>query len=112
MCAQGPGAGRLPEIVERSIANAADFAAWVVAEDGLELMNPAALNIVCFRLRSAGLDQEAADARNRRAVRALQSGGRVFVTGTVWRGRAAIRAAFDNWMTGTQDVEILKQAVA
>ena len=100
------------EIVERSIANAADFAAWVVAEDGLELMNPAALNIVCFRLAPAGLDPEAADARNRRAVRALQSGGRVFVTGTVWRGRAAIRAAFDNWMTRREDVTILKQAVS
>ncbi len=109
---KAPGRAGYREIVERSIANAADFAAWVVAEDGLELMNPAALNIVCFRLAPAGLDPEAADARNRRAVRALQSGGRVFVTGTVWRGRAAIRAAFDNWMTRREDVMILKQAVA
>jgi hypothetical protein len=36
----------------------------------------------------------------------------VFVTGTIWRGRAAIRAAFDNWMTQPEDVAILKQAVA
>ena len=100
------------EIVERGIANAADFAAWIAAEEGLELMNPAALNIVCFRLSPAGRGPEAVDALNRRAVSALQSGGQVFVTGTIWRGRAAIRAAFDNWMTQREDVAILKVAVA
>ena len=62
--------------------------------------------------REAGAEEHAADDLNRRAVRALQADGRVFVSGTVWAGRAAIRAAFDNWMTGTHDVAILKQAVA
>ena len=40
-------------IVERSLANAARFAAWVDAQPGLELMAPAHLNIVCFRARDA-----------------------------------------------------------
>jgi glutamate/tyrosine decarboxylase-like PLP-dependent enzyme len=106
------GRAGIRAIVERGIANAAAFAAWVAAEDGLELMSPATLNIVCFRLAPAGLNARAADDLNRRAVNALQADGRAFVSGTVWAGRAAIRAAFDNWMTGPEDVAILQQAVA
>jgi hypothetical protein len=33
------------------------------------------------------------------------------VTGTTWTGRAAIRAAFDNWRTSTADVGLLQDAV-
>ena len=106
------GRAGIRAIVERGIANAADFAAWVAAEEGLTLMSPATLNIVCFRLVPAGLEASAADDLNRRAVRTLQADGRAFVSGTVWAGRAAIRAAFDNWMTGAHDVAILKHAVA
>jgi hypothetical protein len=67
-------------------------------------MNPAPLNIVCFRVVRAGLDEAASDELNRRAVRAIQQDGRAFVTGTVWNGRSAIRAAFDNWQTTLADV--------
>lgn len=99
------------EMVERCIANAAAFAGWVDREPDLELMAPAPLNIVCFRCRTDSVDDETLDGMNRAAVAALQADGRVFVTGTVWRGRAAIRAAFDNWATTPADIEILQQAV-
>jgi glutamate/tyrosine decarboxylase-like PLP-dependent enzyme len=99
------------EMVERCVDNAHAFAAWVADTPGLELMAPAPLNIVCFRFCPAGLADSATDERNRRYVRTLQGGGDVFVTGTTWRGRSAIRAAFDNWATGPGDVEILKDAV-
>ena len=99
------------EMVERGIANAAIFAGWVDQEPDLQLMAPAPLNIVCFRVHREGVADEALDAMNRAAVTALQADGRVFVTGTVWRDRAAIRAAFDNWSTTPADVAILQQAV-
>jgi glutamate/tyrosine decarboxylase-like PLP-dependent enzyme len=70
------------------------------------------LNVVCFRYVQEGLDDAGADAFNRAAVAAIQSDGRAFVTGTVWAGRAAIRAAFDNWATTPADVEVLEQVVA
>ncbi|TLD43902.1 MAG: L-2,4-diaminobutyrate decarboxylase [Accumulibacter sp.] len=99
-------------LVERCVDNAAAFARWVDETPGVELMNPAPLNIVCFRLVRAGLDELASDELNRLAVRAIQSDGRAFVTGTVWQGRAAIRAAFDNWRTTPADVRLLQEAVA
>jgi glutamate/tyrosine decarboxylase-like PLP-dependent enzyme len=100
------------EIVERCCANAAAFAAWVEATPGLELVAPVPLNIVCFRYVDSRLSDEANDIRNQAAVTALQADGRAFVTGTDWRGRAAIRAAFDNWATTGRDVAILEEAVA
>ena len=99
-------------LVERCVGNAAGFAAWVERTPGLDLMAPAPLIVVCFRYTPDGLDDDATDAFNRAAVAALQADGRVFVTGTVWRGRAAIRAAFDNWATGSADVAVLQEAVA
>ena len=98
-------------LVERCVDNAAAFANWVEATPGLELMNPAPLNIVCFRIIREGLDRAATDDLNRAAVRAIQIDGRAFVTGTLWHGHAAIRAAFDNWQTTLQDVHILQFAV-
>ena len=98
-------------VVERCVDNAAAFARWVEATPGLALMNPAPLNIVCFRLIRDGLDEAATDRLNRDAVDAIQRDGRVFVTGTVWHGRAAIRAAFDNWQTTSADVALLQAAV-
>jgi len=99
-------------MVERCVDNAAAFARWVEATPGVELMNPAPLNIVCFRLVRAALDDTASDELTRAAVRAIQADGRAFVTGTVWQGRAAIRAAFDNWRTTAADVRLLQEAVA
>ncbi len=99
-------------LVERCVDHAAVFARWVEVTPGVELMNPAPLNIVCFRLLRAGLDAAATDELNRAAIRALQQGGRAFVTGTIWNGHAAMRAAFDNWQTTLDDVALLQDAVA
>jgi len=100
------------EIVERCCANAKAFADWIAAYPGLELLAPARLNIVLFRLAPAGMSPEQTDALNRDAVAAIRADGRAFVSGTVWEGRAALRAAFDNWATTERDVAILQEAVA
>ena len=100
------------EIVERCIENAGAFAGWVADRQDLELVAPAPLNIVCFRVRPEGVAEADLDEVNRRAVIAIQQDGRAFVTGTFWRGKAAIRAAFDNWSTTSRDVEMLQDAVA
>jgi glutamate/tyrosine decarboxylase-like PLP-dependent enzyme len=103
-------------LVERCVENATSFARWVDWAPNLELMNAeqvhkAPLNCICFRFVPPGLDAEATDAFNRAAVAAIQDDGRAFVTGTSWEGKAAIRAAFDNWATTLADVEILQKTV-
>jgi glutamate/tyrosine decarboxylase-like PLP-dependent enzyme len=103
-------------LVERCVDHAIAFARWVEATPGLDLMNrermrEAPLNVVCFRYAPAGLDAAATDAFNRAAIAAIQTDGRVFVTGTTWDDRVALRAAFDNWATTPDDVAILQAAV-
>lgn len=98
-------------LVERCCENAAAFADWAEARDGVEVMAPTPLNIVCFRVVMPGYGDDALDDLNRTTVAAIQRDGRAFVTGTTWGGRAAIRAAFDNWATTHDDVAILQQAV-
>jgi glutamate/tyrosine decarboxylase-like PLP-dependent enzyme len=98
-------------LVERCVLNAADFADFVSETSGLELMNPAPLNIVCYRFAPAGMSDEEQDAANKAALRAMQENGRVFCSPTVWNGRAAIRAAFGNWSTTPEDVAVLKEEV-
>ncbi|MEZ4529972.1 MAG: pyridoxal-dependent decarboxylase [Thermomicrobiales bacterium] len=99
------------EMVDRCLDNAWSFAEWVDAEPGLELIAPAPLNIVCWRYTPEGLDEAATDQFNRDAVKAIQADGRAFVSGTVYRGHAGIRCAFDNWTTTADDVAILESTV-
>ena len=99
------------DIVERCVENASAFAQLVEQTPGLSLVAPAPLNIVCFRAEPDGIAPEALDDLNRNLVSAIQRDGRAFVTGTYWRERFAIRAAFDNWTTTLDDVAILQNVV-
>lgn len=99
-------------LVERCCENAGALVDWVEATEGIELLAPAPLNIVCFRVVAPGLGDDALDDLNRSTVAAIQRDGRAFVTATTWRGQAAIRAAFDNWATTAADVEVLQDAVS
>jgi len=98
------------EIVQRCLDNASLLASWLEAEPDFELLAPVNLNIVCFRFAPAA-NEAARDELNRRLVKAVQRDGRAFVTPTTWRGKAAIRAAFDNWATTPDDTRVLFDAL-
>jgi glutamate/tyrosine decarboxylase-like PLP-dependent enzyme len=105
------GRSGFEEIVARSIANAERFASWVSRSPELELVAPVHLNIVCFRVRSS-TDLPNADVMTADLTERIQRSGMAFVTSTRWKGRAAIRAAFDNWSTRESDVTALEKAVS
>lgn len=99
------------EIVEQCIANAGDFADWIAGQPGLELLAPAHLNIVCFRAIAPAGRKTDHDTLTSTLTEAIQRGGQAYVTATTWDGQTGIRAAFDNWATGAEDVLALKDAV-
>jgi glutamate/tyrosine decarboxylase-like PLP-dependent enzyme len=94
-------------MVERHLRLARHLAARVDAAPELERLADVPLNIVCFRVRPAGVGEDELDELNRRLGEALLRDGRVFAGTTIYDGKVAFRPAIVNWQTTEPDVEML-----
>jgi glutamate/tyrosine decarboxylase-like PLP-dependent enzyme len=92
------GRSGVAELVERTCACARRFAERVVALPGVELLNDVVLNQVLFRFES--------DERTDEVLRAVQDAGEVWMSGTTWDGRRAIRVSVSNWQTGEEEIDL------
>jgi hypothetical protein len=61
--------------------------------------------VVCFRVRPAGVPEDALDGLNRRVLSAVQLGGRAFLAGTTVDGRFALRACVVNPGSSVNDAD-------
>jgi glutamate/tyrosine decarboxylase-like PLP-dependent enzyme len=104
------------DLVERCCDRARQFADRLGEIDGVEVLNDVTLDQVLVRFRSpdggddrthgaAAADAVAAgDATTRRVIDAVQASGECWMSGTTWRGRAAMRISVVNWQTTEADV--------
>ena len=99
------------EMVERHLGLTRRLAAGVEAAPELELLAPAQLNIVCFRLTAPDRSPEQLDQLNTDLGEAILNDGRVFVGTTRYRGMTALRPAIVNWRTREVDVDLLLTVV-
>jgi glutamate/tyrosine decarboxylase-like PLP-dependent enzyme len=90
------------ELVERCCRLAGRFAERLAAADGVEVLNQVALNQVLVRFLAADGDH---DAHTRRVVERVQQDGTCWLSGTTWRGKAAMRISVSNWSTDEADVD-------
>lgn len=97
------------EIVEHNCQMAKLLAEKIEESTDFKLLAPVRLNVVCFTLNKNHGDVTL--EKIQRYLHRLTEDGRVFLTQTVYKGRPAIRAAFSNWRTGADDVEIAWQAM-
>jgi len=67
------------------------FASWLDSDPRFERIGTAELATVCFRLRGEGSVDR--DAINRDLLRRINETGRIFLTGTVLKGRFVLRLA-------------------
>ncbi|SOD92754.1 pyridoxal phosphate-dependent decarboxylase family protein [Spirosoma fluviale] len=88
-------------IVETNIRLAQTFGAMLSGSGSFELLAPVRLNTVCFSLTNAEPE------RVKSFLTALNETGLVFMTPTVYQGRAGIRAAFVNWRTTDADLIVV-----
>jgi len=86
------------ELVERCCDAATRFAERIAELDGVEVLNEVVLNQVLFRFGS--------DERTDEALQRVQASGRVWMSGTTWDGRKAIRLSVSNWQTGDEEIDL------
>ena len=92
------GRSGLVELVERCCDGATRFAERIVELDGVELLNEVVLNQVLFRFES----DEQTDA----VLARVQQSGRIWLSGTTWDGRKAIRVSVSNWQTTDEEIDL------
>ena len=72
---------------------------------GIEIVAEPQLSILAFRLSRPGADGAALDAENRRLLQRINARQRVYLTGTVVRGRFAIRICVLSFRTHRDRME-------
>jgi glutamate/tyrosine decarboxylase-like PLP-dependent enzyme len=92
------GRSGIAELVERCCEGANRFAEAIAELPGVELLNEVVLNQVLFRFES---DEHTDDV-----LRRVQESGAVWMSGTTWDGRKAIRVSVSNWQTGDEEIEL------
>jgi glutamate/tyrosine decarboxylase-like PLP-dependent enzyme len=113
MILQHLGRDGVAALVRRHVTLAQRLASAVDAASDLQRVAPADLSVVCFRLvpRMWAGDAARLDALNKLLVEQIQAEGRVFLTGTVLRGRFALRACVLHYGTTAADVDALIDTV-
>jgi glutamate/tyrosine decarboxylase-like PLP-dependent enzyme len=94
----------LRELVERCCDAASRFADRIVEVEGAEVLNEIVLNQVLVAFDS--------DERTNEVIERLQASGRIWVGGTTWMGRRAVRVSVSNWQTGDEEIDLAVQAFA
>ena len=98
------GRSGLVELVERCCRCARLFAEGIGEQDGVEVLNDVVLNQVLFRYED--------DARTDAILARVQASGRIWLSGTSWDGRKAIRVSVSNWQTDERTVELALETFA
>jgi glutamate/tyrosine decarboxylase-like PLP-dependent enzyme len=96
------GRSGLAELVERTCDCALRFAEGVGELEGVEVLNDVVLNQVLFRFET--------DERTDGVLRAVQEEGDVWMSGTTWDGRRAVRVSVSNWQTGDEEIDLALEA--
>ena len=93
----------------RNLDEKLDLTLWATEQlrsiSGVEILAEPQLSIVAFRLRPAGLDEEAANALNRDLLQRINARRRVHLTSTKLRGRFAIRICVLSFRTHQERME-------
>ena len=100
------------QMVEGHLDLAQRVARRVDEADDLERLAEVPLNIVCFRYRPPGEDDEQTlNDLNRRIGDEVLRDGRVYVGTTLYDGKVAFRPAIVNWRTRGEDVDTLVDVI-
>jgi aromatic-L-amino-acid decarboxylase len=110
------GIGPFRTNLEEKLSLARHAAAMLSRMPGVEILAEPQLSILAFRLAPAGLDGPALDRLNRELLERINGRKRVYLTGTLLRGRFAIRICVLSFRTHRdrmdEGLEDIRAAVA
>ncbi len=98
------------DLIAGSCRQARLMAHRVAQEPGVHVLNEVVLNQVLVRFGTAGSDA-AADDLTRRVITQVQDDGVLWLSGTTWDGRAAMRISVSNWATSDADATRSAEAI-
>jgi glutamate/tyrosine decarboxylase-like PLP-dependent enzyme len=101
------GIDKLGAAIERNIDDSQYLSTQIAAHPDLELLAPTAMNVVCFRLKPAGLSEPELDQLNARVLVRIQESGVAVPSNARIGGRFAIRVAHTNHRTVRSDFDLL-----
>jgi len=108
------GVKGLQEKIRNHLVWAADFASWVENDPDFELLAPAPLATVCFRMNPGNLDNEKLNKLNKNLLEKINNTDKVFLTHTTLNGNYTIRFVVGQTRSEKQHIEeawqIIKQA--
>jgi aromatic-L-amino-acid decarboxylase len=119
---QEHGTAKYARLIEQNVAQAAYLGERIAAHPELELLAGVPLNIVCLRYvgnfdssRGSGASSRssdtALDAANREILMRIQERGIAVPSGTLLRGKFAIRVAITNHRSRREDFDLLVEKV-
>ena len=97
------GSDGVAALVERCCSLAARFAERLAASGRATILEEVVLNQVLVRF--------ADDATTRSVIEKVQHEGTCWMSGTTWRGQAAMRVSVSNWSTTSEDVDRSVEAI-
>lgn len=108
------GADGLAERIRFHCELAREFAGWVEAEDGWELMAPTPMSVACFRYAPEGTTEEERNVLNARILEDVNASGEIYLSHTKLDGQYTVRLAIGNLRTERRHVarawELLRAA--
>ncbi|MEO7218044.1 MAG: pyridoxal-dependent decarboxylase [Gemmatimonadaceae bacterium] len=108
------GTDGLAARIREHVRLAQEFAKWVEAEPGWEVMAPHPFSLVCFRYAPKGLDEVQTNALNQKIMDSVNATGEIFLSHTKLRGKFVLRLAIGNIRTDETHVrrawELLREA--
>lgn len=105
------GIEKFGRLIDQNVAQARYLSKLIEAEPLLELAAPTSINIVCFRYRPQGMEEEALKALNIEIMLRLQEAGIAAISDTTVHGTHCLRAAICNHRTRRDDLDLLVKEI-
>jgi glutamate/tyrosine decarboxylase-like PLP-dependent enzyme len=108
------GVDGISDMIERCCTAARSLATQIGRLPGAELVWEPQINqgLVRFLDLKSGASEQDHDRRTDEMIAKINAGGEAFFSGTLWRGRRAMRVSVCNWQTTLEDVTRTVTSVA